>query len=119
MKKIGYIFLILFFIFFLSACFEENKKVTSVRVFNSNHELIIEFDSDSDLRKIEEIWKSMKEVKTDIKRTDLPFKIIMLTTNGSIHWDYNSDGYCMLLSKAKVPVYQIEKYKEFNQMINP
>jgi hypothetical protein len=108
----------IFFIILLSACFEYDDQIVCMKVLNDKFELLAEFNKDTELRKIERIWKSREEIKSDLKPV-FKLKIDIATKKRSNRWLYDPNGYCMLLSKAKVPIYRIQKYKELNKMINP
>ena len=107
------------FILFLSACFDEDDRITYVRVLDEKFKLITEFNNEAELKKIEQIWESRNKIKSNLSPT-FKLKIDIYTENErGNRWLYDPNGYCMVLSKVKVPIYHIKKYKELNQMINP
>jgi hypothetical protein len=89
-----------------------------VKVLNENFELLVEFNNGLELRKIERIWNSREEIKSDLSPS-FKLKIDIATKKRSTRWLYDPNGYCVVLTKAKVPIYRIKKYKELNQMIYP
>jgi hypothetical protein len=111
MKKIIWITWML-----LSAAPSFAGEISRVTVRNQNFEIVKVINDKVSLQLFEEIWKTKAKLTSSVTPQWL-FKIDIEGKRYGDRWLYDPRGYVSVLSKAKVPVYNIPVPDSFNQLI--
>ena len=92
------------------------NEISKVIVRNKEFVIINVIEKSEALNQFEALWNKKEKLNspTDAK---LIYKIDITSKNRSTRWLYSPEGYVKVLSKAKVPTYQITSPDQFNKLV--
>lgn len=91
-------------------------EISLVKVRNQKFEIVKVINDKASLQLFERIWKTKRKVKSSVAPQWL-YKIDIEGKGHGDRWLYDPGGYVQVLSKAKVPIYEIPTPDPFNQLI--
>ncbi|MCK4423361.1 MAG: hypothetical protein KAV18_04745 [Candidatus Omnitrophica bacterium] len=116
MKKTALLFMIGIALFF--GCDNQNINISEIKVWDKNFNVIKIINQPEMINEVTIVWITKEKVKLK-KRPDFIYKIDIVSDGKSTRWLYDPSGYATVLSKAKMPIYKIEKTDKFNEIIIP
>ena len=102
----------------LVGCDNHAINISEIKVWDKDFNVIRTINQPEVINEIKTIWMAKKKVELP-KRPDFLYKIDIVSEGRSTRWLYDPSGYATVLSKAKVPIYQIEEANKFNKIIIP
>jgi hypothetical protein len=102
----------------LAACTTLEQPFTKVTVRDKSFQVIRDIDDPIILANLSEIWSSKRKIAEPSNKA-FDFSIDIATPDGGGRWLYSSNGYVTILSKARVPVFQLIDKDTANKILIP
>jgi len=104
---------ILFLTFVLLPTFAIADEITSVTVRGKGFDMIKEIRDHKGLSEFRDHWKKKEQITSDTRI----HPIYKIDIEPGDRWLYDPSGYVSVLSKAKGPIFKINKPEEFNGLL--
>jgi hypothetical protein len=105
--------LILILIVVLLPFAAQAEEITGITIRDKNFEVINDIRDEKMILRFQDHWN--KKTKIDAEALRAP--IYKIDINPGNRWLYDLAGYVQVLSKAKVPIYQLHSPEEFNALL--
>ncbi|RLC56380.1 MAG: hypothetical protein DRH89_05790 [Candidatus Cloacimonadota bacterium] len=102
----------------LVGCDKQIANISEIKVWDKDFNVIQIINQAEMIDEVETIWMAKEKVKLK-KKPNFIYKIDIVSDGKFTRWLYDLSGYATILSKAKMPIYQIEETDKFNKIIIP
>jgi hypothetical protein len=102
---------------FTAGCRKDDVPITQVKVWDKNFQVIRTITNATTLASLKQVWEDRSPVSVRPKFTH---KVDVATSDGSVRWLYDPDGYARGLGiKASVPIYQVREPDKLREILIP